>query len=777
MKRFLLSCLPLFCFAVQIPFYFEKNEGQTDGSVKYLARGSGYISYFTPDEMVMALSEVNVRVKFLDASAEATLIGMDDQPGISNYFIGNDPEKWRTNIPHYGRVRYQNLYPGIDAEFYESAEQLEFDLCISAGANPGCVRMQLEGDLSIDDEGHLHMMLGDQEIAMHKPVIYQRVNGEKRLIDGRYVLLAQNEVGFDLGNYDLGKELVIDPIMYIYSTYLGGGGSDAANGIAVDSSGNTYMTGATTSTTFPTTGGAFQTTLTGATRNAFVTKLNPTGTALVYSTFLGGTTGGANDFAKDIAIDSTGQAYVTGNCTSTDFPTMNPYQTYPGGTQAAFLSVLNAAGSALVYSTYFGGTASETSNAVVVNSPTSVYIGGSTTSSGLPTNGYTGPAGYQPTYLGMQAAFLACFNPQQSGVNSLLNFTYLQGTTGPTVIAGHFGLSAQSTGILACGTTNATDFPTTPGVVGPVGNASGAGFVTKLTLNLTALVYSTFLTGTGNATMLQSIAADPNGDAYVTGSTFTTNYPTTAGAFQSTLASGVGSIGAIVTILNPTATALVYSSYFSGTINGTTTAGRAIAIDGNGNAYVFGGTDDATTPVTINALQGTFTGSQDAFLTVFNPSASGINSVTYSSFLGGNNTSQGNALAINATNSGINVYGAGQTSSTTGTFPITAGAFQSSLAGSQNCFITAFNFLTPSPPPSPSPQPTTTAAAAAAATATATQSTNQANQTNYQSINNAQVNVIQSGLLGTGIDPGPPSPVYIINGTIPLTHIVTPACP
>lgn len=276
---------------LKLPLNFERNDGQVDQRVKYLTKGQGYSFYFTPKEIMIVLDKRALKMQFVGASLNPVLEGKEVVSSKSNYFIGNDPQQWYTNIPHFAKITYQGLYQGINAVFYGNGEQFEYDLCLAPGANPEDARFQIEGadKLYTDGEGNLHIVVQEgQELLMQKPFVYQMVKEEKIAISGEFVLLAQNEVGFSVGSYDSSQSLVIDPVLE-YSTYLGGTGSDIGGSIEVDASGNAYVTGRTTSSDFPTTAGAFQPNLaSGATQNIFVTKLNSTGSALVYSTYLGG---------------------------------------------------------------------------------------------------------------------------------------------------------------------------------------------------------------------------------------------------------------------------------------------------------------------------------------------------------------------------------------------------------------------------------------------------------------------------------------------------------
>jgi len=322
-----------------------------------------------------------IRMKMLDANDSPAISGVDELSGKSNYFIGNDAAKWYTDIPNYKTVMYQDIYQDIDLFFYGNQRQLEYDFVVMPGADPDVIKLSFEGadKLTIDDDGNLILHINDDKIVQHAPVIYQEYNGVKENISGKYVLIDIDQVGFDVSAYNSNLPLVIDPVL-IYSTFLGGDASDVGNDIAVDSLGNAYVTGRTFSDFFPTTSpiqGAL-----GGSQDAFVTKFNSAGSAHVYSTFLGGS---GSDIGFGIAVDSSGSAYVTGRTESSNFPTTSPIQGALGGSQDAFVTKINPAGSAHVYSTYLGGGNAEDGLGIAVDSSGSAYVTGETRSTDFPT--------------------------------------------------------------------------------------------------------------------------------------------------------------------------------------------------------------------------------------------------------------------------------------------------------------------------------------------------------------------------------------------------------
>jgi Beta-propeller repeat/Abnormal spindle-like microcephaly-assoc'd, ASPM-SPD-2-Hydin len=341
----------------KLPLSFEENRGQTDARVKFLSRGSGYTLFLPGDEAVFSLrgSKANgeaspagrqlkptespttngvLRMKLVRANPAAKVIGEEELAGNSNYFIGNDPKKWRTNVPEYSKVKYEGIYSGIDLVYYGNQRQLEYDFVVAPGADPHRIQFDVRGAKKInrDEHGDLVLQTSASEVRWVKPVVYQERNGTRQEIAAHYVIKDKNRVGFEVADYDLRRPLFIDPL--VYSTYLGGSGADLGYGIAVDSSGNAYVTGTTSSTNFPTMNPLQP--ANGGGQDVFVSELNPTGSALVYSTYLGGSGG---DLGYGIAVDSSGNAYVTGTTSSTNFPTMNPLQPAKNGRgQDAFVT-------------------------------------------------------------------------------------------------------------------------------------------------------------------------------------------------------------------------------------------------------------------------------------------------------------------------------------------------------------------------------------------------------------------------------------------------------
>jgi hypothetical protein len=569
-----------------------------------------------------------LRMTLLGSNPAPKATGLDQVSGTSNYFVGNDPRQWRTNVLNYAKVRVAAVYPGVDLVYYGNHRQLEYDFIVAPGANPSTIELGFAGvkRVQIDPQGQLALQTRTGNVRWHKPVVYQEIGGVKHLVDGHYIRRGKNAVGFAVPSYDRHYTLVIDPVLE-YSTYLGGndyGLYEGAFGIAVDSSGNAYIVGQTASPVFPT-AGAFQKSFQGFI-DAFVTKLDAVGT-LVYSTYLGG---GDQDGARSVAVDSSGNAFVTGYTRSLDFPTLNAFQ--PGlagnGGQNAFVTELNPSGNALVYSTYLGGSGSffELGLGIAVDSSGNAYITGSTRSSTFPTRN-----AFQATLLGNADAFVTRVDTHASGSDSLVYSTYLGGSS-TQVEEGGNSIAVDSSGnAYVTGIAQSVDFPTTVGAFQSSSRVGQFAFVSKLDTNasgVASLVYSTLLGGFSE-TNGNGIAVDPFGHAYVTGYTADRDFPTTVGAFQTV---SPGSDDAFVTKLNATGSDLVYSTYLGGRGNDY---GQGIALDSSGNAYVTGRTGSIDFPA-INTVTGALSRGVgfgiNAFVTALNSAG---NSVLYSTYLGG----------------------------------------------------------------------------------------------------------------------------------------------
>lgn len=597
----------------RLPLSFESNKGQADPRVEFLARGNGYNLLLTGNEAVLVLgrNRTNImskepessvpglspsqpsdarsvlRMKLVGAKHTARAEGESRTLTSTNYLIGDDPAKWITEVPSFTKVRYSGVYEGVDLLYYGNQRQLEYDFVIGAGADPNPIRLEFQGAdrLEVDYQGNLVLHVADGKLRQHKPIAYQEAGGKKQEIPCNYVLSGDRQVEFQLGHYDTSRPLVIDPIL-VYSTFAGGndvfGDTDAPGdtgmAIAVDSNGNAYITGQTASTDFPGPS-PIQGGYGGGLGDAFVLKLNSTGTAAIYSTYLGGN---RRDTGVGIDIDEAGNAYITGVTRSDDFPTVNPVQPALLGSDA-FVAKLTPSGTGLIYSTYLGGSDFDTGWGIEADSTGNAYVTGETFSPDFPsTPGAFRSAGFT------RGAFVTKLGP--SG-DSLIYSALLAGGES-------FAIAIDSAGnAYIAGEAFTPDYPTTPSAFLPVvaGGAFSYSFATKLNQAGSELVYSTFLDANGNDRAL-SVAVDRLGNAYVVG--LTPNPPTTPAAAVTSLGPG-GNEDGFVKKLNPTGSALIYSTNLGGSAFDWVTD---IAVDPVGNAYLVGVTDSGDFP-TLNTLQ------------------------------------------------------------------------------------------------------------------------------------------------------------------------------
>ncbi len=685
----------------KLPLTFEANHGQTDSRVDFIARTGDGTVFLTPTAAVFAKTTpeddgllptqdwrslrspplpsensgagVAVHMQLVGANPNAAPLAQERRPGIVNYFIGNDPSHWHGNIPTFARVEYKDVYPGIDIVYHGNNGRLEYDFVVSPGADPTRIRMAFSGSdqVAVDTSGDLILTTGVQTLRQHKPVVYQEKGGARHEVVGGFQLRGA-EVGFTLGDYDRSRHLIIDPVVR-YSTYMGGTGDDRAWSVAVDANGSAYLAGATASVNFPTTPGAFQLTFGGGAWDACVTKLSADGTSLVYSTYLGGQGAEYNPLGAGgtwLAVDHGGNAFVTGATKSTDFPiTPGAFQQKLAGDFDAYVTQLDPTGSVLVYSTYIGGTGRDETQTIALGSDGDVYVAGYTESTNFPTQ--TGA--FQKNFGGGADAFVVQVGP---GGTALKYATYLGGTGIDSATA--LAIDPRGNAYVA-GETTSSNYPTTPGAFQTYSGGPWDGFVTKLSPRGSALAYSTCLGGAGYDAAF-GIAIDAKGDAFVTGITRSTNFPTTPGVFQATYGGGGD---AFVTELAAGGGSLVYSTYLGGEDaenDGGITG--PVAVNAAGVAFVGGSTSSANFPVTPDAIQPQYGGETDSMLAIIAPGATAL---LYSTYLGGSNEDIGFSIAL----SGLgNIYVTGRTESTN--FPITAGAFQGTNAGGRDVFVTKF---------------------------------------------------------------------------------------
>jgi len=663
--------------------FFEPNAGQAEGPARFLLRTTPATFFFAGSEVVLASSTASpLRVRFLGADPGSRLDGAEPQPGTVNYFVGSDPERWHAGLPTYAEIRYANLYSGVSLAYRADGRPLKGTYTVAPGADPGSIRWRYEGgEARLDETGRLQVTTaaGDAALTEEPPLAWQEDEGRRVPVSARYTLAEDGSVGFVVGAYDHGRPLTIDPVI-VYSTFLGGSIFDIAWSVAADAAGNAYIAGDTESANFPTVSpyqGAA-----GGQGDAFVAKFAPDGTPL-YSTYLGGS---YFDYATDIAVDSQGNAYVTGKTGSVNFPTVNALQPTYGGTWDAFVTKLSPTGSALVYSTYLGGSNEENyinagvSGSIAVDPFGAAYVTGSTQSVNFPTK-----QPFQAALNGSVDAFVTKFSPAG---NTLVYSTYLGGNAGET----GWGIAVDKSGqaVVTGDTTSYTTFPT-KNAVQPVCALSAFcwdAFVTRLTADGKALVFSTYLGGNDVEYIDRgmAVALDRSSNAYVTGMTGSSNFPTLK-AYQFVYG---GQIDAFVTRYDRKG-ALLSSTYLGGN---NSDVGYGIALTRSGTppgittpgVHVSGLTLSQNFPV-VNPLQATLGAFEDPFVAKLNMTAKNL---LFSTYFGGTTGREEYGATGIALDGNGNIYIAGGSEATD--FPI-QNPYQPMPHGSYDVFLARIDAL------------------------------------------------------------------------------------
>lgn len=645
---------------------FERNVGQADPRVQFLARGIGFRLFLSGAEAVISLHRLGdapegavVRLRLEGARQDLDVVGVDELPGKSHYFMGADRTSWRTGVSQYARAELYKVYPGIDLAYYGTGGLIEYDFVVSPGAEPERIRVRVEGanEMSLDDGGDLVLSLDGGDIIHRAPVLYQVVGGERRSIEGRFVVHGSQIFGFEVGEYDREHPLVIDPVL-TYSSFFGGHGDDLGVDVAVDPTGHIYVGGFTSSLDLPTED-PIQLLSQGASE-VFVAKLDPTGTSLIYSTYLGGT---SNDRGLGLAIDADGYAYIAGDTSSADFPTLNAIQDTLSGFYDAFVAKIDPSGSALVYSTYLGGAGVDTADGIASDPEGSAYITGRTTSDDFPLVN----AVQEDHRGGSNDAFVAKIDA--SGA-TLVYSTYLGGESNDHGNA----IAVDSSGhAYVAGDTTSDDFPT----VNPLQPSPHQGaFISKLDPSGSALVFSTYF-GSGANEAAHGIAVDPENNVYVVGYTSSSNTPV-VNPLQPDY--GGGYADAFVAKLGPAGSTLVYSTFLGG---GDADGARDVAADNAGNAYVVGSTRSVDFPIE-DPVQYRHGGGDDAFAAKIDPTGSAL---VFSTLLGGSLAEVGLSAAVSEE---WGFYVTGSTASPD--FPTTSDAFRGSYRGGYtDAFVVRFS--------------------------------------------------------------------------------------
>jgi len=723
----------------RLPLIFEANHGQTDPGVRFLAHGRGYGLYLTTDQAVLTLRQSSsrtavLRMQLAHASADAVIGGADELPGKSNYLIGNDPTKWRRNIPQFARVRYHGVYPGIDLVYYGNQGRLEYDFEVAPGSDPTQIALKFSGlrneavqNLRLDANGDLILPIANSgDLHLQAPRVYQRFGSQERVVRGRFVLRSNDELGFDLGNYDRTRALIIDPVL-TYSTYLGGSGEESCSAIlnptggagsvltpgcpaiAVDSGNNAYVAGSSTSTDFPNPTGKSPTLVGFA--NVFIAKFNSTGSVLTFSTFIGGN---GTDTPSGVAVDSGFDVVIAGNTTSTNFPADLGFQNAPlagSGPSHVFVTKLDPTGSVFLYSTYLSGNGTDTATGVALDPSGNGYVSGFTTSTNQPSGTSAFPAtlgAFQTVSKSSSQFFLSVLNFRLTGFSSLLYSTYIGGSAlpsgGTATVGGGVAVDTNYNAYVTGG-TSFTDMPVLNAFQGTVEGGIDV-WVGKFNFPQNSsqpptLSYLTYLGGTGDD-IGYAIAVDSGSDAYITGSTTSTdfNFTTTTGIIGFQPANAGGTDAFLAKLGTPCVTTTsgcttqdqqVPFNYFSYLGGSGTDIGLGIAVDSSQGARITGYTNSANFPAINNPVQSVLGGGIDAFAARIDTLATTSTAPGhYSSYLGGGGTDVGTGIAVD--NQGAS-YVTGETSSgASSPFP-TLNAFQGSLDGSSDTFVSKLSPL------------------------------------------------------------------------------------
>lgn len=678
--------------------FFIENKGQWDADVLYLTKIGGLDAWITKkginytfyqleevkEEEESTKLEVIIHDKFdqkdyniighrvlmnlIGNNTNVSPEGKQKQEGYYNYLIGNDESQHASNVGLYREAVVKDVYTGIDMRYYFDKGSLRYDYIVHPGADPNQILFSFEGSdkTYLNEKGELVFTTRFGKIKNADLYCYQLQ--DKKQVVAKFTN-KNNNWTIALGTYNKNQTIIIDPL--IYSTYIGGDDEEVSNSIAIDTSGNVYITGYTKSTNYDTTAGSFQTIYAGL-RDVLVTKLNNTGTALIYSTYIGGSN---NDVGNAIALDASNNTYITGYTTSTNFHvTLGAFQTIFAGSEDVFVTKLNATGTALIYSTYLGGNTWDNGNDICLDASGNVYVTGYTES-----NNFTITVGaFQTTKVGVGDVFVTKLNATGT---ALIYSTFIGGS------GAEGGISItidSSNNIYITGTTDSPNYDVTSGAFQTTyGGGFNDAFVTKLNATGTALIFSTYIGG-NDKDYATSIVLDTLGNSYITGYTLSFNYPTTSGAFQ-TIRDGGRDV--LVTKLNATGTALIYSTFIGGNYDDY---GEDIVLDTFGNAYIIGSTFSSTYDVTPGAyVTSNLFGGASAIVTKLNATGS---TLLYSTFIGQSAVdSYGRSIALDASN---NAYFTGITYSIG--YPTTVGAFQTTFEGNRDIFVTKLCMFVPS---------------------------------------------------------------------------------
>ena len=656
------------------PISFEANVGQADEAVDFISRGAGYQLYLTPAQTAFALLDGGsgelVYLSLAGANVDAEAVGEERLVTVSNYLIGDVPEDWITEVPHFARVRYAQVYDDIDLVYYRNAQgELEYDLEVAPGADPTQFALDYAGgaeDIAVDGLGRLVIEATAGQIIQKAPLVYQSGAESNQIVAAHYALTPLpgeqgTRVRIETAGYDASAPLIIDPVLG-YSSYLGGDSVDLAEDIAVDSSGNAYVIGTTsspiTSPAFPTTPGALQPNIASAFNDdAFVTKFAPDGQTVLYSTYLGGT---SDDQGRGIAVDANGNAYLVGHTHSSDFPTVNPIDGTLEGGSDAFVAKLGPSGSMLDYSTYLGGSSdeNEVSGGIAIDSAGNAYVTGETNSGNFPT--------VNPVQGSLNGFDRDVFVTRINSTGSALTFSTYHGG-GFDDQGNAISVNGAGTRFVVGGLTQSSDFPivNAAGLQPSFGGGFSDGFVTTFNANGSVSIdYSTYLGGSGvSFESVIGVYLGSDDRVFATGATDSSDFPL-VNAFDPILDGG---FDAFLTIINASGNAFDASTFLGGN---SSDFGQDIVVDSHGYPIIAGDTFSTDFPV-VDPFQSSPGGNGDAFVSQFDSTGTQL---VFSTYVGGALGDQASGVAVD---SGGNIFVAGFTSSTD--FP--TASFQSTFGG------------------------------------------------------------------------------------------------
>ncbi|HKB16126.1 MAG TPA: hypothetical protein VKF62_08670, partial [Planctomycetota bacterium] len=691
------------------PLTFVENRGQWDGPARLVARRGAMVAWLEASAITVRLSKreeegreqgVVVRLRFEGASETTAVEGEGLRPGAFNYFLGNDPAGWRTGVPSYAGAIYRGVYDGVDLRIREESGRLEYDLLLASGASLDRVLVRCEGieGLDLEADGSLSMRTPHGRILQSRPRAWIEVpDGGRRPVDCRFRLLDTQRYGFEAPDLDPTLPLVVDPGLE-WSTFLGDAGFEAIWACARDSSGNTVVAGHTRSALFPASPGAYDTAI-GGVQDGFAACLSEDGSTLIWATFLGGAWG---DRILDVALDTADRPTLVGQTSSADFPTTasaydTTFNAILGLGGDAFVARLDATGSSLLYSTFLGGTSPEEWAAGVALDPSGAALVGGLTGS-FSTFPVT-PGAFQTAYGGgARDAFVARLSLAGNGPADLVYATFLGGLEpeGTTLLpddpiaqkAGDLAV-APSGEVTVATWTASSDFPTTAGAYDTTFNGVVDAAVTRLNAGGSALLFSTFLGGVDDDEPT-AVDLDPTGAAVVAGWSYSPDFPSTPGAPDTTFGGFFSSEPFLVRLGAPGG-ALLYSTYLGGAATGTYEAALDLVCEGSGTVVVTGFTGAPDLPTTAGAYQ-TFTSNvgANAFVLRLLPIGSGAADLLYSTYLGPafNGNAYGLGLAVDGTGAAT-VAGATVAAS----FPTTNGAYDTVYGGGSDGFVTRLDLL------------------------------------------------------------------------------------